>query len=68
MKKKVVWICLLIIGALILSFGIWCFIVGLLNEGGNINYIIGPFVGALSIFVSFGLIIPSLVFLFKKSN
>src|SRR5574344_1902505 len=38
MIKKQFGLCLLIIGTLILAYGIWCFIAGLLNEGGNIKF------------------------------
>ena len=66
-KRRIFGIIFLVLALMFLGLAIYFFVSGIMNSGGNINFVVGPIIG-LVIFlpVAIGFIIPGLIMLIKK--
>ena len=67
--KRIIGIILIAIGILWLALGVWSIIAGILNPGGNTNFILGPILGILWILIAAGHLVPGAILtahFFKK--
>ena len=62
--RRIIGIIFLILFVPFVSLGIWAFVSGI--NSGNINFVVGPLLGTMSILIGVGFLIPGLILTIKK--